>query len=558
MTSNTNLKQHPSPSTEKPSLHLKEQLKTLISHPSTRIFIITFIFYATIGTICILVYDISDFEGLSRISQAFAAIFGRSHRLSTIGLVWPPLPVASDLPFVFLLQPFHMEILAGTLMSAAYAGFLMIQLNAILKHFEIETTWRVIWMLLFGMQPLILRNAAFGLSETPFISFILFSLNGYLVWREDGKTRGIILAGIGAWLALYCRYEALAWVAVMAVSITWNWLIQKTKASPEKLEADLLTYLVPPAYGIMFWVFLNWMIMGNPIYFLVGPDATSNTPDTAQALGINHLWYYAMNSIGGSLKLLFAEIQFIGPLLLVSSFLLLIIIIYKKRWRDLDFLIIGWSIIAFTMMIGFRGYLPAWSRYFIWLIPGGVIVMGAVHKAIHGKSLRLAINLILVGLLAYPIINQVSKKWSYVEEPMPQKILLILSIAGERQWFSYENVSMTKMQVIANYLNEQFKDTITLVDFSTSMSLGFLVDHPENLVMTTDNDFLDILRNPIGNIDQILVPYPSFDNIGRSQVLKYYPGMYEGFEPWTTLKHEFPSPQPWRLYKVKDPAKVEN
>jgi len=558
MTSNTNLKQHPYPSTEKPSLHLKEQLKTLISHPSTSIFIITFIFYSTIGIFSTLVYDVSDYEGLMRISQAFSALFGRDPHLSAIGFIWPPLPASSNLPFIFLLRPFRLEIISGTLMSAAYTGFAMTLLNDILKRFTVETGWRYIWMILFGLQPLILHNASLGMSETLFITFLLFSLTGYLIWKQDGKTRGIILAGIGAWLALYCRYEALAWIAALTAGISWEWLVQKVKTSPEKLEAELLTFLVPPAYGFVFWVFLNWMIMGNPIYFLVGPGATTNTPDTARTFGSAHLWYYAMNSISGSLKLLFTEIEFIGPLILASTILLLIVIIRKKRWQDIDFLIIGWSIIAFTMMIGFRGYLPAWSRYFIWLIPGSLIITGALYKAIEKKGLRLAVNLLLVVLLTYPIINQITKKWDFIDAPMPQKLLLSWVIAGEQQSVSYENASLSEMQMIADYLNSQPEDTITLIDHSISMSLAFMVQRPENLVMTTDTDFFEILRNPIGKVDQILVPYPSLDNIGRSQVLKYYPGMYEGFEPWTILKHEFPSLQPWRLYKVKDPAKVEN
>ncbi|MGV8026405.1 MAG: hypothetical protein AB2L18_07615 [Anaerolineaceae bacterium] len=514
--------------------------------------------YTIIGIYGTLNFDIADYEGLSRVSQAFAVVFGRDPHLSAIGFIWPPLPAISDIPFIILLRPFRLEILSGTLMSALYVGFTMVQLNNVLKRFKVETGWRIVWMVLFGLQPLIFHNAALGMSETPFIGFLLFSLNGYLIWRQERKNRGIMLAAIGGWLALYCRYEAIVWVAVMTVCICWTWLFSKGKTSPEKLEADLLTYLVPPAYGFMFWIFLNWTIMGNPIYFLVGPGATANTPDTAQTFGPGQLWYYAMNSISGTLKLLFTEITFVGPLLVIATIVLLMVIFIKKRWIDFDFIMLGWSVILFTLLIGFRGYLPAFSRYFIWLIPGGIIVMGAVYFSLDNKWLHLAINLLLIGLLALPIINQVSKKWDLIQEPMPQKLLLSWIIAGEQQSVSYGNSSLAEMQMIADYLNAQSEDTITIVDHSISMSLALMVDHPENLVMTTDTDFFEILRNPIGKADQILVPYPSFDARGRSQVLKYYPGIYEGFETWTTFKYEFVSPLPWRLYKISDFEKVEN
>ena len=543
---------------EKNHFYIKEGIRKLFSHPSTHIFMISFLIYALIGIYGTLAYDIADYEGLSRISQSFAAVFGRDPHLSAIGYIWPPLPAVSDIPFILLLHPFDLDILSGSLMSAFYAGFAMTQLDNILRRFSLEKKWRTVWMILFGIQPLVLHNASLGMSETPFIGFLLFSFNGYLVWRQEKKNHGIMIAAIGAWLAIYCRYEALAWTVAMAAGIAWIWLFERGKTSPEKLEAELLTYLVPPAYGFMFWIFLNWTIMGKPIYFLVGPGATANTPDTAQTLGPDQIWYYAMNSVSGSMRLLFTEITFVGPLLVAATLLLLLIIFVKKRWIDFDFIMLGWSIILFTFVIGYRGYLPAFSRYFIWLIPGGIIVMGAVHSRLEKKWQRTIINLLLVVFLAFPVYNQVNKKWALIQEPMPQKLLLSWIIAGEQQSVSYENSSLAEMQMIANYLNEQPEDTITIVDHSISMSLALMVEHPKNLVMTTDMDFFDILRNPIGKADQILVPYPTFDARGRSQVLKYYPGIYEGFEMWTHFKTEFPSPLPWRLYEIVDSDQIEN
>ncbi len=537
-------------------LHIREGFLRFIKHPSTHIFVIAFFFYAIIGICGTLFYDISDYEGMSRVSQAFSAIYGRNPHLSAIGFIWPPLPAVSDIPFIVLLRPFRKEILAESLMSAFYAGFMMVQLNNILKHFKVERGWRTIWMILFGLQPLILHNASLGMSETPFIGFLLFSFNGYLTWRQEQRSSGIMMAGLGVWLALYCRYEALAWMAAMAVCICWVWVFRKGKTSPEKLEAELLAYLVPPSYGFIFWVFLNWTIMGDPIYFLTGPGATTNTPDTAQTYGPDHLWYYAMKSVSGSLKLLTDEISFIGPLLVFATIVLLLIIIFKKRWVDFDFVMLGWASVLFTVIIGYRGYLPAFSRYFMWMIPGGIIVTGAIYSSLRWKWIKLVLNLILICLLVIPVVNQISKKWDLIDAPMPQKLALAWIIAGEQQSVSYENDSLDEMQMIADYLNAQPEGITTIVDHSISMSLALAVDHPENLIMTTDMDFFDILQYPVGNADQILVPYPSFDAQGRSQVLKYYPGIYEGFETWTTFKYEFPSPLPWRLFTINNDAKA--
>jgi hypothetical protein len=300
------------------------------------------------------------------------------------------------------------------------------------------------------------------------------------------------------------------------------------------------------------------MIMGNPFHFLVGPGATSNTPDTANAVGVTHRWYYAMNSVGGSLKLLFEEFSFLGPLMIVATIVLLVVIVVKKRWIDFDFLMIFWSIAIFTVLIGYRGFLPGFTRYFIWLIPGGILVMGAVYQTLEAKWLRLVANFFVIVLLLFPMLQQVSTKWYANEQPLWEKTILTWMIAGEEQDFSAENGNMIDLKIIAEYLNQQPDGTTTLADHSLASVLGLMVDRPKDLIMTTDTDFSEILRNPPSNVDQILVPYPSFDAKGRSEVLKLYPGIYDGFETWTTFLYEFPTSQQWRLYLVNNPEKVEN
>ncbi|MBI3684037.1 MAG: hypothetical protein HY235_27000, partial [Acidobacteria bacterium] len=73
------------------------------------------------------------------------------------------------------------------------------------------------------------------------------------------------------------------------------------------------------------------------------------------------------------------------------------------------------------------------------------------------------------------------------------------------------------------------------------------------LVITTDQDFQQRLRSLSTSVDQVLVPFPSFDALGRSDVLNDYPDLYRGGEPWAELVREFPGPIGWRLYRIKRP-----
>ena len=66
-------------------------------------------------------------------------------------------------------------------------------------------------------------------------------------------------------------------------------------------------------------------------------------------------------------------------------------------------------------------------------------------------------------------------------------------------------------------------------------------------MVASARDFFPILRDPVGRVDQMLVPLPTFDSLHRSEVLAYYPDIYDEGVPWATLVHQFPGPGGWRL-----------
>ncbi|MCL5958937.1 MAG: hypothetical protein M1358_06380 [Chloroflexi bacterium] len=395
-----------------------------------------------------------------------------------------------------------------------------------------------------------------GLSEAPFLAFLLLSLNGFMMWEDSRRPAGLVWAGVGAALAVLCRYEALAWVAVMAVAIAWQLCLRSHKPWNNTVVGSVVGFVTPSVWALLFWILMNWQITGSPVYFLVGPGSTSTTPDTAQALGAAHPFAFARGSLTGSAELLLTQIADLAPLLLPATALLVASAFWRRRWSDLAYVALGWSILAFVFVVAWRGILPPWTRYFFWIVPGGIIVAAATYRATVSGWPRHLAALTTALLLFAPTLSMPIQAWRSLSDPPLLRSIAALIVAPEVKNSRDAHGQLDEFVLMADYLNSQPAGTLSLIDASVGSAIVFWLDRPYDLVTTTDRDFFPILRYPVGHVDQVLVPFPSLDAKSRSEVVKAYPDLYEGGEAWAHLVREFPGPGSWRLYSMEpsDPS----
>ena len=112
---------------------------------------------------------------------------------------------------------------------------------------------------------------------------------------------------------------------------------------------------------------------------------------------------------------------------------------------------------------------------------------------------------------------------------------------------------LDEFKTIAQFLGEQPSYTLTMIIFDVANSLFFYSKRPQNMVISSDKDFSTILRSPLGQVQQILIPEPNTVSIGHSVILRTYPRLYFEKEKWATLKYEFPGPSHWRLFQIASP-----
>jgi hypothetical protein len=508
--------------------------------------------YIVVGWAAIFIYDTYNWDGLARIAQASAALYSRDASIVAIGFVWPPLPVVSDIPIVALLKPLGLVLLSGTVMSALYTAFALTQLLAILRLLGVPPVWRRTWVVVFAFHPLITQAGTMGLSEGPFLASLLLSLHGFLIWRQQGRMSGLVLSSLGGALAIWCRYEAVAWVAVAVVAIGWVFLLTHppgTRRGPA--EGTLIMYVVLPAQALAIWVIANWAIMGSPTYFLTGPGSTATTPDTASKVGVEHPFYAAMGSLPGTVWLMVQRLTDLAPLLLPATAAVLLLIWYRRRWADLGYLALAWSVLGFVFLIAFRGILPPWSRYFFWCVPASVLVAGLMYALTPLGWPRRAAGAAVLALLLVPLVRLPAQTIERLQPAtLGAKVVSAMAAPPEVGGFGWVYGDLDEYRTLAAYLNRQPPGTRTLLDISIASPLVYLVDRPRDLVIAPDKDFDAILADPAGKVDQVLVPAPTFEMRGRSLVLQAHPGLYDGAS-WTDGYRQFPGPREWRLYQVR-------
>lgn len=514
-------------------------------HESLIIFLASLAFYLFWAVVLTLDLKLGNGDALSRTANAYYVLFSRDPHLAAIGFIWPPLPSFLQLPLLPLLRPFRLVIMAGPVISALFGAASLAMLNIVLAR--LKTPEKVRWLLtaITMLHPNFVFLAASGMAETMILFFILLVLWGYQ--QMPYGTRSWVICGIGLALAFLVRYEALALIMGVAVALVLVYWPESGQWRDE-MEGRLLAVMVPPAYAVAIWLFLNWMVMDSPLYFVQSEYSLANATDIAKNAGLAHPLFLAWHNIFYTLsytvkRLSQQNIAFVAGVV-VSS---LAAIVDRNR-KMIGMLLILVSVPAFTAFQVFSGSLATWLRYWFYAIPYGAIVIGMLYRMMKGR----ARNLLVAGLIGlYMLSIPISAFTMYQDQNTGgdmQRLgayLLNPSVEPERR----ANDSYYKFRhdapILADRVDEASAEGLVMVDANKSYYVILETAHPERLMITNDTDFLSALQYPRGKVSYILVP--AEDNVFS----RTYPGIYDGAYDWAVLVDEFPETLVrYRLFKV--------
>ena len=208
-------------------------------------------------------------DALSRVSSAQSAVFSRDPHLAAIGFIFTPLTAIVEIPAVLVspLFPAMTErAFAGSLMSALFMAGAAVQVLSLGVDRGLDRGFILSITALFALNPMVVFYGSNGMSEAPFVFFVLWAVRRIVAWRGDDDVHHLVAAGfIAMGLAYLTRYDAVAVVAAAGVIVGVT-TYRRAPDGPrlQRAAIDLLMVSGPGLASFTGWAATSWLITGEP------------------------------------------------------------------------------------------------------------------------------------------------------------------------------------------------------------------------------------------------------------------------------------------------------
>ena len=488
-------------------------------------------------------------DAISRVANAFYVLYSRDPHLGAIGFVWNPLPSLMELGllvFYPLVPALATYGLAAVLMSSIFAALTSVLLYSSGKKMGIGAGISLTIALLYSLNPFVFLFGANGLSDAPYIYFIMYTVIEFCFWLKSRSASSLILSAFALAMAFWTRYEAVPLGVALAVGVVIAvfWMHRNyystgptLREKAYKVEATWILLLIPAVFSGLLWIFFNYIIMDNPFYFL--NSEYSNVAQSGQ-LQSDQSFVELFNSPWLALKFIAGKtLWYSAPL-----FAVLLIRLFTKRLFQggtLIILLMFVSVPALQFVLLMRESSFGWFRYFMYVFPITVAWLPYELSLVRDRGRKLAFAVVVLsmlvtaGLLSYAMTDP--------------------SIAPDENNFinMADNEHLKEQELdrsVGAWIDSNMNDgTNIMTDSYSAYNLLVSSDNLKRYLITSDYKFDTALNDPPGNdVDYILIPKP-LPGIPKSAINKLYPNMFEHGNEWATLYHDFDGK--WRLYKIK-------
>lgn len=200
---------------------------------------------------------------------------GRTTGIAQLGGIWLPLPHMLQALFAWDWTLYRTG-LAGSIVSMACFVACSVLIYKTVRILADRHTWpAVVSALIFMTNADLLYQQTTSMEELPTYAFTLGAVYSLLLWGKTRKPTLVLTAGICSMAAMLCRYEAwflgLAYVAcviLMSRRMGYSW--RDTRG------LGLVMALFGAATAAGGWLVYNWVIFGNPLYFIDAPGSSAD------------------------------------------------------------------------------------------------------------------------------------------------------------------------------------------------------------------------------------------------------------------------------------------
>ncbi|MDP1510198.1 glycosyltransferase family 39 protein [Paenibacillus sp. CMAA1739] len=486
-------------------------------------------------------------DALSRVANAFYVLYSRDPHLGAIGFIWNPLPSLLEM-VILLLYPIFPALasygLAAVILSATFAALTAMLLYRAGVRTGLSSRMSLLLALLYALNPFVLLFGANGLSDSLYIYFIMMTVIEFALWLKDRMTASLIVSGLALAMAFWTRYEAVPLGVAMAVGVVLAILfLHRNLGRRElvwrerlhKVEATWLLLLLPVVFSGLLWIFFNYLIMGNALYFL--NSEYSNTAQSAELLN-DDKFVEIFSSPLVALKFIASKtIWYSVPLFAILFIRLLSGRLF--RWGTLIILLLFLSVPGLQFLLMMKQSSYGWFRYFMYVFPITVAWLPYELSQLQGRWRRAAFGLVSVSLL----LTAGLLSYALTRPDIAPDENSFLTRTGNVNYVRQESD-----RKIAVWLDQHLPKSTIMTDSASAYTMIVYSQYPKRFLITSDYSFNKALSYPQDNhVDYILVP-KIMSGMPLSKINMVYPNLYEHGAPWVQLEREFNGE--WRLYKV--------
>ncbi|MFN0072582.1 MAG: ArnT family glycosyltransferase [Chloroflexota bacterium] len=494
-----------------------------------------------------LMYGLGYYEpdAMSRTSSTYVAVLGREPKLEALGFVWQPLPMWLQIPPLMLLRSFGLQAFAGPLTSVMATVATLLLLGKCCATWNLPAWLRRGLILLYALNPMVLLYAINGQTEATFMLCIIAGVYWFSRWAETSFVHHLALSGMAFSLAFLTRYEAIPIVAASVIGLLL--VCRTTRSLPRgKLVSLMLVFILPPAYAMGVWMLLNWVIQGDPLFFLSG--AYSNVAQTEHNRQPGSNLYYAYRSLGEAVGFVLTRAAFLAPAFAVLLAVGIPLALIRRSWTTVAIIGIWCSLPVFGAYLVYDGASAGELRYYMYVIPAGLFLARAVWQ-LSPPPVGTVLGMCTLAMMVLGIPTSLAALMN------PEMGRMEYAIFAEVTGRPYDARLMSRFQderAIAESLDARGVRTPVLLDAVTGFPILLNSQYPEQFVSTTDSDFKAIAERPTLGVKHILFhkpgdPSDSLSEVAYELLVERYPELLTNSATWATLEWRQGN---WLMYRV--------
>ncbi|HEY8705092.1 MAG TPA: hypothetical protein VIL98_10075 [Gaiellaceae bacterium] len=496
------------------------------------IFLCSFAAYFAVGYRVVVRQHVVPFDAVARLAHAYFVWWNAPPKLAAIGFVWPPLSTLVFLPAAGI-RPLATSLVALPLTTSFFAGLLLALIDRVLALAQMSWKLRLPLVVAFGANPMIAFYAVNGMSEIVYLTFLVAGVYSFLRWFLVREARFLVLTAVAFAFGVLSRYEVISWAVVLVGALVVAMMRQHVTRS--EVEGSVIAYLAPVVYALGLWLFVNWLILGHPLYFLSqqAPGFAQTTPANAPPPPAQVSTHIPAATTARDLVTLnwhLFPITIVIVVALVATFL---------ARRDL----MAVTLAGFIALNAFFTGVLIWTsgnpgllqlRYNMRAMPLALVGVAWLFLTLRSRRSRAVVWLaslaLLVGSAASTWRTMETYGYQFLEQAFTRAVATGDDQEGTRSIGGYVVGIQPERQMAAWIRTHVHRRDAILTDDAQSFAVMLLTGHPDwfvDRIDRGDTDWLATLDAPYGKVQYLLVSSIATNDLTRFR----YPQLFTTGEP---------------------------